>query len=80
VQRTRYIGVLRKLCTKSGILGLAPDTFLEGVNKTGDFPVAGGAYSDVWKGVYKGSDVAIKSIRVFSPNDVQEVKKVRLAL
>jgi hypothetical protein len=45
------------------------------VHKTSPFPVAGGAFSDVWQGIYNGTTVAIKVPRivVVTPEKLRKV-------
>ena len=36
----------------------------------------GGGYADVWKGVYKGRQVAIKALRVYETSDLEKTGRV----
>ncbi|TDL13627.1 kinase-like protein, partial [Rickenella mellea] len=38
---------------------------LEGVERTGKDPVAGGGFADVWKGTWGGQPVALKALRIY---------------
>ena len=66
--------ILRRLCGRIGHLPesyLLPDKFdLSGM------PHTFGGFADVWKGVFKGKDVAVKSLRVSVTDDKTGIRKV----
>ena len=43
---------------------------------TGEHPIEGGGYADVWRGLYQGSQVAIKVLRVNQGADPTDLEKV----
>ena len=72
--RELAFGVLRKLC---GRIGHLPDSYLlsDKFDLSG-MPRASGAFADVRKGVFKGKDVAVKSLRVSIADDKAKIRKV----
>ena len=46
------------------------------MEKVNDVPFASGGYSDVWRGLYKGEDVAIKAFRVYPADNIKQLTKV----
>ncbi|KAL0566847.1 hypothetical protein V5O48_015152 [Marasmius crinis-equi] len=50
---------------------------IQAVERLGDYPEAGGAYGDVWKGRVGGNLVCLKMIRAFSSHEVEQVLRVR---
>jgi len=73
--RQLAFSVLRRLCGKIGHLPgsyLLSDKFdLSGM------PRASGDFADVWMGIFKGKNVAIKSLRVSEVDDKAKIRKVR---
>ena len=65
----------RQLCGRTGSL---PASYIirERLIKTTDQPTAPGKLGDVWEGIYNGSRVAIKALRVYKDDDVRKVRKV----
>ena len=65
---------LRKTCAEIGIL---PESYFLDANqiKFNGLPLTGG-YSDIWRGFYKGEDVAIKAFRVYSTDNIKTLTKV----
>jgi hypothetical protein len=49
---------------------------MEGLEKVGKFPTAGGGFSDVSEGTLKGRKVAIKVLRMHTVEDPIKLKKV----
>jgi hypothetical protein len=47
----------------------------EGLKKRGNTAVASGGLADIWRGKYRGREVAIKAFRVYKQSE--NVKKVR---
>jgi hypothetical protein len=39
-------------------------------------PLAYGGYSEVWKGQYKGCEVAVKVLKVYEPSEVDAITRV----
>jgi len=68
------MGVLRKLC---GRIGHLPDSYLlsDKFDSSG-MPRASGGFADVRMGVFKGKDVAVKSLRVSEVDDKAKIRKV----
>ena len=66
--------VLRRLC---GRIGHLPDSYLlfDKLDVSG-MPYASGGFADVRKGVFKGKDVAVKSVRVSEMGDKVKIRKV----
>lgn len=48
----------------------------DGLEKTDENALTGGAFADVWRGTYNGKPVAIKSFRIYGNADLFQVKKV----
>jgi len=69
--------MLRKMCTKHRLLPTSYAT-TEELKKAEDIPRTGGGSADVWYGVYQGSRVAIKVLRVNSGVDLRTVEMVRI--
>jgi len=67
-------GVLRRLC---GRIGHLPDSYLlsDKFNLSG-MPQVSGGFSNVRMGVFKGKDVAVKTLRVSKMDDRARVRKV----
>ena len=59
--------MLRKMCLEHRRL---PPSYAitDELKWIGDYPYGGGGSADVWRGVYQGSGVAIKVLRVNSGN------------
>jgi hypothetical protein len=59
--------------------GALPDTFvLTGVTQTSASPVSGGGLVDIYRGQYKGKEVALEVLRVFVTHKTEsEVFRVR---
>jgi len=67
--------MLRKMCLK--YKRLPPShTVADELRWIGGYPWGGGGNADVWRGVYRGSSVAIKVLRVNS-KDFDSLEKVR---
>ena len=73
--RELALGVLKKLC---GRIGHLPDSYLlsDKFDLSG-MPRASGDFADIWMGVFKGRNVAIKSLRVSEVDDKAKIRKVR---
>jgi hypothetical protein len=52
-------------------------TITDELRWVGGRPFGGGGTADVWRGVYQGSEVAIKVLRVSSGEDLASLEKVR---
>jgi hypothetical protein len=72
--RQLALGVLRKLC---GRIGHLPDSYLlpDEFDLSG-MPRASGEFSDVRTGVFKGRDVAVKTLRISEADDKAKLRKV----
>ena len=68
------LGVLRRLC---GRVGHLPDSYLlsDKFDLSG-LPRVSGGFADVRMGVFKGKDVAVKSLRVSEADDKARIRKV----
>ncbi|KAF9648265.1 kinase-like protein [Thelephora ganbajun] len=71
--RQLAFSVLRRLCAKIGHL---PDSYLlsDKFDLSG-LPRASGGFADVRRGVFKGKDVAVKSLRVSEVDDKARIRK-----
>ena len=49
-----------------------------GLQKRGDVAVASGGMGDIWRGEYRGKQVAIKAFRIYPTQNSEEAKKVRM--
>jgi hypothetical protein len=72
--RQLAFSVLRRLC---GRIGHLPDSYLlsDKFDLSG-MPRASGGFADVRMGVFKGKDVAVKSLRVSEVDDKAKIRKV----
>ena len=72
--RNIAFAVLRSLC---GRMGCLPASYLlsEKFDLSGT-PRAFGGFADIWVGVFKGKDVAIKLLRVPNADDKITIRKV----
>lgn len=72
--RAITFSVLRKLCSRIGHL---PDSYLlsDKFDLSGT-PYASGGFSDTRKGIFKGKDVVVKSMRVAVLDDKIRIRKV----
>jgi len=72
--RQLAFGVLRRLC---GRIGHLPDSYLLSAKfDLSGMPCASGGFSDIRMGVFKGKDVAVKSLRVSEVDDKEKIRKV----
>lgn len=74
--KNRLHRVLRETCARIGILPTLYHLDNNQKNLLGDVPFATGGYSDIWRGLYKGEDVSIKVIRVYTPDSIKHMTKV----
>lgn len=72
--RVKYLRLLYRTC---GYHALLPRTLsvLVSYDRTSDALYRGG-FGDVWKGEYRGRDVAVKVIRTYSNGDSQKITHV----
>jgi hypothetical protein len=72
--RQLAFGVLRRLC---GRIGHLPESYLlsDKFDLSGS-PRASGGFADVRMGVFKGKDVAVKSLRVSPVDDKMKIREV----
>jgi len=49
-----------------------------GLEKRGNIAVASGGFTDVWRGEYYATQVAIKAFRIYPAQDLKEAKKVSI--
>ena len=69
--------MLRKMCREHRML---PTSYVitNKLNRIGELPSGSGGNADVWCGVYQGSKVAIKVLRVCSRVDLPSMERVRV--
>ena len=70
--------MLRKMCHKHKSL---PSSYAitNELKRIGELPFGRGGNADVWCGLYQGSKVAIKVLRVHSRVDLASMERVRLS-
>jgi hypothetical protein len=68
--------MLRKGCQKHSQL---PPSYVitDELTRIGEYPSGGGGNADVWRGVYRGSEVAIKVLRINQRVDLVKLERVR---
>lgn len=73
--KSTAFGILRRLC---GAFQQLPNSCLIGddLKINGGIPFAKRAYADLWKGDWKGEDVAVKLLRFAAGDDKDKVTKV----
>jgi len=66
---------VRQLC---GWTGFLPTSHIipEALIRTAEDPVTSGSFGDVWEGICNDKRVAIKALRVYKRDDIQNVRKV----
>ncbi|KAF8583512.1 kinase-like protein [Ramaria rubella] len=73
--REKCIKALRKLAQEADVL---PSTLaIEEVILSSDFPIAGGAFSDVFQGKWRDKLVAVKRPRIFKQDDENAIMQAR---
>jgi len=72
--RTLALSVLRRLCSRIGHLPIS--YLLSDKYHVSESPRASGGFADVRMGVFKGKDVAVKSLRVSEMDDKVKIRKV----
>jgi hypothetical protein len=65
---------INELTERSGLYPAS--VVLRGVEKSSAAPVAGGSFSDIWKGEVEGQKVAIKVMRIFDKDDANLLHEV----
>lgn len=73
--RKRFSMMLRKICREHRCLP-SSYTITDDVRWIGEIPCGGGGNADVWRGVYQGSRVAIKVLRVNLRVDLVSLERV----
>jgi hypothetical protein len=69
--------VVRLLVSVSKKFGRYPECLsISGLQLPGKYPVACGAYGDVWKGLLRGEDVSVKVVRVSDRSVIESLLKV----
>lgn len=68
--------MLRETCARVGILPTPYYLDDNKIKKLGDTPFASGGYSYVWRGSYKGEDVSIKAIPVYTTDNIKHLTEV----
>lgn len=67
-------GVLRRLCGRTGYV---PSSYLLSDKfDLSERPRASGNFADVRTGIFKGKDVAVKSLRISEVDDKAKIRKV----
>ena len=75
VSRTRCFRLLCKIC---GCHGLLPKSLAISVSYDRmDDPLCHGGFAEVWKGTYRGLDVAVKVLKSYQRSDQERVRSVR---
>ena len=65
--------------THSPIERLPPSPIITaGLQTRGDVPVASGGMGDIWRGEYRGKQVAIKAFRIYPTQNSEDAKEVRI--
>jgi hypothetical protein len=74
-RQTNAVRMLRRAC---GLLGLLPTSHVlsEGLMKTSERALFHGGYAEIWRGTLGTREVAIKVLRVYSTDDMANVKRV----
>ena len=74
--RERFSLVLRKMCHEHRLL---PSSYaiVDELQVVGEIPCGRGGNANVWCGLYRGSKVAVKALRVHSGMDLASVEMVR---
>ena len=72
--RPRIIEILARLAQRSGLY--PQSLFVRGLHTEQTFPLAGGAYGDVYEGRVNDRRVAAKVIRVFQNTDFKSLHQV----
>ena len=68
--------MLQKMCCEHKLLPTSY-TITNEPKKVGELPSGGGGNADLWYGMYQGTEVAIKVLRVHSGLDLVNVERVR---
>ena|SRR5882762_2419391 len=69
-----HTSALLKLSRTSG---LYPECMmLKGLELSGNSAIDGGGFGDIWKGLFKGQEIAVKILRIFSQSDKDKILKV----
>ena len=74
--RERFSLMLRKMCREHKLLP-SSCAIADGLQTVEEIPHGRGGNADVWRGVYQGSKVAIKELRVLPRRDLVSVEKVQ---
>jgi hypothetical protein len=77
IQNAEFLISFGKICSAAKQLP-ASALLSAGLTKHGDTPVASGGMTDVWRGEYQGTRVAIKAFRTYSPQNLEEAMEVRV--
>ena len=67
--------MLRKMCHEHGLLP-SSHIITDELKWIGKFPAGRGAFAEIWRGVYEGSQVAVKALRVDLGIDLVTLEKV----
>jgi hypothetical protein len=72
---TKFVAALGDISSDTGLL---PNSvgLLRGLEKRGEIAVASGGTTDIWRGFLNDKQVALKTFRIYPPQDLQEAKKV----
>jgi hypothetical protein len=75
LRTVKFINALGEAC--SATVRLPTSTLLAaGLEKRGSIAVASGGLTDIWRGEYYGSQVAIKAFRIYPTRCLKEAKEV----
>ena len=76
-QNAKLLASFGKLCSALGQLPPSAVLF-SGLMVHGDIPVAPGKITDLWRGEYRGNQVAIKSFHTDLRLNLEEARTVRI--
>ena len=77
MRTVKFINALGDVC--SATERLPTSTLLAaGLEKRGAIAVASGGLTDIWRGEYYGSPVAIKAFRIYPAQNLKDAKEVSI--
>ena len=78
-QNAKFVTALGNMCSVTEQLPTSA-VLTAGLKKRGKIAVASGGLTDIWRGKYRGTLVAIKAFRIHPSQDLKEAKKVHIQL
>ena len=76
-QDAKFVTALGNVCSVTERLPTSA-VLSAGLDKRGNIAVASGGLTDVWRGEYGGTPVAIKAFRIYPAQNLKEAKEVRI--